>query len=91
MPTTREKKTARVGLEPTTLRLTVGRLAIELLALTPYPRVELGTPSLGKTGLHPAGKGNPSGWSRTTTTDVRSISAISVSRGKSTGKVLPLL
>ena len=25
--------------------------------MTPYPRVELGTPSLGKTGLHPAGKG----------------------------------
>jgi len=30
----------------------------------PYPRVELGTPSLGKTVLHPAGKGqNPSRWS----------------------------
>ena len=29
--------------------------------MTPYPGVEPGTPSLGKTGLHPAGKGNPLG------------------------------
>lgn len=57
MPTTRTNETARVGVEPTTLRLTVGCSAIELSGINPLPKSRTWLPFLGGTGLHPAGKG----------------------------------
>lgn len=76
-------ETPRLGLEPRTLRLTAGCSTIELSRNSPLPESYARSISQARE--------SPFGWSRTTATDVRSISFRSAGKGKSTREVLPLL